>query len=259
MSRFWKTERERWAAPLAASKPRLQVGLPALDIRSRELYETQLPRGVRVPRFAPDRPPLNHWMPPYELLQHTYVPGQIILGKFAGEFLGHLDDRPMVTIASARAGKTSTVLEPNLYLYPGSMVVLDPKGELAPTAGLRRLLGHRVYLLDPFRQSGEASSSFNALGELDPASWTVVDDVKSITHALVVDNGDARSQHWNDSARTLLTGIILLALTFPEARTQSRDRSRIAVADLPAPSACGQSGGAEGESEGWQAGRRLLR
>jgi type IV secretion system protein VirD4 len=227
MSRFWKTERERWAAPLAASKPRLQVGLPALDMRSRELYETQLPRGVRVPRFAPDRPPLNHWMPPFELLQHTYVPGQIILGKIAGEFLGHLDDRPMVTVASARAGKTSTVLEPNLCLYPGSMVVLDPKGELAPTAGLRRLLGHRVYLLDPFRQSGEASSSYNALGEIDPASWTVVDDVKSITHALVVDNGDARSQHWNDSARTLLTGIILLALTFPEA-----ERNLVTVREL---------------------------
>jgi hypothetical protein len=45
---------------------------------------------------------------------YAFVPGQVILGKFAGRFLGHLDDRPMVTIAGARAGKTSTVLEPNL-------------------------------------------------------------------------------------------------------------------------------------------------
>ena len=50
--------------------------------------------------------------------------------------IGHIDDRPMVTIAGARAGKTSTVLEPNLLLYPGSMVVLDPKGELARTERL---------------------------------------------------------------------------------------------------------------------------
>jgi type IV secretory pathway TraG/TraD family ATPase VirD4 len=76
--------------------------------------------------------------------------------------------RTLVTIAGARAGKTSTVLEPNLSLYPGSCVVLDPKGELtARTAQLRHALGHNVYVLDPFGRSGIASSSFNALAELD--------------------------------------------------------------------------------------------
>lgn len=227
MSWFWKTERERWASRLALSQTEMRLGLPALDDRSRELYETQLPRGVRMPRFVPDRPPLNYWMPPHELLQHTYVPGQIILGKLAGQFLGHLDDRPMVTIAAARSGKTSTILEPNLYLYPGAMLVLDPKGELAPTARLRRALGHKVHVLDPFGQSDEPSASFNALDELDPESWTVVDDAKSIAHALIVDGGDARSQHWNDSARTLLLGIILLTLTLPES-----ERNLVTVREL---------------------------
>jgi type IV secretion system protein VirD4 len=227
MSWFWKTERERWASRAALSQTRSQMGLPALDESSRELYESRLPRGVRMPRFEPDRPPLNYWMPPHELLQHAYVPGQIILGKLGGQFLGHLDDRPVVTIASARSGKTSTVLEPNLYVYPGSMLNLDPKGELAPTARFRRLLGHNVHVLDPFGQSGEPSSSFNALDEIDPESRTVVDDVKSITHALVVDTGDARAQHWNDSARTLLLGIILLTLTFPE-----KERNLVTVREL---------------------------
>ena len=97
------------------------------------------------------------------------------------------------------------------------MLVLDPKGELARTARLRRALGHDVYVLDPFGQSGEPSACFNALAELDPESRTIVDDVASITHALIVDDGDARSRHWNDSARALLTGIILLTLTLPEA------------------------------------------
>ena len=165
-----------------------------------------LPRGVLVPRFLPDRPPVNYWMAPHELARHAFVPGQIILGKFAGRFLGHLDDRPMVTIAGARAGKTSTVLEPNLYLYPGSMLVLDPKGELARTATLRRALGHDVHVLDPFGQSGEASSCFNALAELDPESWTIVDDVASITQALIVDDGDGALKHWNDSARSAPQG-----------------------------------------------------
>lgn len=227
MSWFWKTERERWASPLALSQAQTHVGLPGLDSRSRELYETQLPRGVRLPRFVPDRPPLNYWMPPHELLQHAYVPGQIILGKLAGQLLGHLDDRPMVTAAAARSGKTSTILEPNLYLYPGSMLVLDPKGELAPTARVRRLLGHDVYVLDPFGQSAEPSAAFNALDELDPKSRTVVDDAKSITHALIPDSGEARSQHWNDSARALLLGIILLTLTLPKG-----ERNLVTVREL---------------------------
>jgi type IV secretion system protein VirD4 len=227
MSWFWKTERARWAAPLALSHPQRHVGLPAMDARSRELYEKALPRGVLVPRFTPDRPPVNHWMAPHELAGYQYQPGQIILGKFAGRFLGHLDDRPQVTIAGARAGKTSTILEPNLYLYPGSMLVLDPKGELSRTARLRRSLGHDVYVLDPFGQSGETSASINVLDELDPESWTIVDDVSSITHALIVDDGDARSRHWNDSARALLLGIILLVLTLPKG-----ERSLITAREL---------------------------
>lgn len=224
---FKKTEREKWVSPLVHSRPQQHLGLPALDVRSRELYERALPRNVLLPRFTPDRDPVNYWMPPHELAQHTYVPGQIILGKFAGRFLGHIDDRPQVTIAGARAGKTSTILEPNLYLYPGSMLVLDPKGELARTAAFRRALGHDVYVLDPFGQSDEPSACFNALDELDPESWTIVDDVASITHALIVDDGDAKSRHWTDSARALLSGIILLTMTLKEG-----ERNLITVREL---------------------------
>ena len=133
----------------------------------------------------------------------------------------------MVTIAGARAGKTSTILEPNLCLYPGSMIVLDPKGELASTAPLRAAMGHNVFVLDPFGQSGHRSACFNALAELDPDSWTIVDDVAAITHALVVDDGDSHAKHWVDSARALLGGIILLTLTLPKS-----ERHLITVREL---------------------------
>jgi type IV secretion system protein VirD4 len=198
-----------------------------MDVRSRTLYERDLPRSVLVPRFGADRPPVNYWMPPHELSRYAFQPGQIILGKFAGRFLGHLDDRPIITIAGARAGKTSTVLEPNLYLYPGSMLLLDPKAELSRFARLRRGLMHTVYVLDPFGQSGEASACFNALAELDPDSEAIVDDAASITQALIFDDGDARSKHWDNSARALLLGLILLTLTLPEA-----ERNLVTVREL---------------------------
>jgi type IV secretion system protein VirD4 len=224
---FKNNERKRWAAPLGPSITQAHVGLPALDARNRELYETALPRGVKMPRLTPDRPPRNNWMPVGDLLGHSYVPGQIILGKIAGRFIGHLDDRPMVTIAGARAGKTSTVLEPNLYLYPGSVLVLDPKGELARLAPLRAALGHKVHVLDPFGQSGQKGASFNPLAEIDPDNWTIVDDVASVAQALIVDDGDTRSKHWNDNARTLLLGICLLTLTLPP-----RERNLVTVREL---------------------------
>jgi type IV secretion system protein VirD4 len=209
------------------SSPQTHIGLPALELRDRELYERALPRRVMLPRLTPDRPPLNHWMAPHELSAYAYAPGQIILGRFAGRFLGYLDDRPLITIAGARAGKTSTILEPNLYLYPGSMLVFDPKGELSRTARFRRALGHEVHVLDPFGASAEPSASFNVLDELEPTLPTIVDDVAAITSALVVDDGDPRARHWIDNARRLLLGIILLVLTLPKA-----ERNLVSVRQL---------------------------
>jgi type IV secretion system protein VirD4 len=227
MAWFKPTERERWCSPHSLSQPQTYLGLPALDHRSRDLYERALPRNVLVPRFVLDRPPVNYWMSPRDLSRYRYLPGQIILGKLGNQLLGYLDDRPTVTIAGARAGKTSTILEPNLYLYPGSMLVLDPKGELTQAAILRRALGHDVYVLDPFGQSGQVSANFNVLAELDPKSWTIVDDVAAIAQAVIFDEGDARSKHWTDSARALLSGIILLTLMLPEA-----ERNLISVREM---------------------------
>src|SRR5260370_16516583 len=94
---FGPTEREKWASPAALSNPAAYVGLPALDSRSRELFETVLPRGVLVPRFVADRAPVNHWMPPHELLRYAFLPGQIILGKFPRPFLALLSHPPLLT------------------------------------------------------------------------------------------------------------------------------------------------------------------
>jgi type IV secretion system protein VirD4 len=214
---WFKSERQKWRTPVHLARLQDTPTLPGFDERSRELYGMALPRGVLLPRLEADRERVNYWMSPAELMKHRFQPGQIIVGKLANVYLGHLDDRPMVTIGGARAGKTSTVLEPNLHLYPGSMLVLDPKGELARAARFRRAMGHNVHVLDPFGQSGEPCASYNPLAELDPDSPSLIDDIVSITNALVPDNGDARSKHWNDSARMLLVGLILLTLSFPES------------------------------------------
>jgi type IV secretion system protein VirD4 len=212
------TEREKWGAKRALTVDRPSVGLPTLDRYGARLYGEALPRGVVVPRPNADRAPSNRWMSPQEVMRHRFMPGQLILGKLGDVPVGQMDDRPIATIAGARAGKSSTVLEPNLYLYPGSVLVLDPKGELAQeTAELRAASGHHVAVLDPFGQSGLRSACFNVLAELDPESDMVVDEVASLTNALIVEEGGSSSRHWTDSAKALLKGLILFALTLPKA------------------------------------------
>ncbi len=81
--------------------------------------------------------------------------------------IGRADDRHMITVAGSRAGKSSTVLIPNLKRHPGSCVVLDPKGELArATAAHRTRLGQRVFVLDPFGEVVPRSSCHNPFAEL---------------------------------------------------------------------------------------------
>ena len=225
---WFKSERQKWAMPAAETSDDVRPALPNFDPVSRDLFEKALPRGVLLPRLEPDRERENYWMSPYQLMRHSYVPGQLIIGKLAGTYLGHMDDRPLVTIAGARAGKTSTVLEPNLYLYPGSLLALDPKGELSRLAAkFRRAMGHNVYVLDPFGTSDEPTACFNPLDELNPDDPNIIDDIAAITNALVVDAGDARSQHWNNSARMLLVGIILLTLTLDRS-----ERNLVTVREL---------------------------
>jgi type IV secretion system protein VirD4 len=220
-------EREQWASRLPLVRPEFHVGMPALDPQSARLYQA-LPRNAMIARGEPDRPGVNHWARVGDALGRRFAPGQIILGKLAHAPIGYLDDRPLVTIAGARAGKTSTVLEPNLYLYPGSMVVLDPKGELArKTAAIRAACGHRVHVLDPFGQSGEETAHFNVMSELDPESEVIIDDVAAITQAIIVDDSDTKSKHWNDSARALLQGLILYTLSRDEL-----ERDLITVREL---------------------------
>lgn len=217
MAWWWEpSERDKWKTPVGVGRPAGRVGLPALDPRGAHLYGRALPRGVGIARDIADRRPVNRWMPPHALMGMRWQPGDILLGKLGATMIGQLDDRPIVTAGGARSGKTSTVLEPNLCLYPGSAVVLDPKGELArKTAGLRAALGHHVYVLDPFGQSGLPSARFNLMAELDPTSDLVIDDVATLTQAIIVDEGDSRARHWNDSARMVLMGLMLFALTLP--------------------------------------------
>lgn len=192
------------------------------------------PRGYGDERLR-ESPPRRTWHHPWSLKEEWLSkPGKIVLGRWqetefgdpdrAEAGPGSGDDRHIVTVAGSRAGKSSTVLIPNLLRYPGSAVILDPKGELArKTAGHRaETLGHSVAVLDPFGTSGWESASYNPLDDLDAESETYVDDVALIADACIIETKS--DPHWSDSAKTLISGLILYMTKAGGPRTLPRLR-----------------------------------
>lgn len=173
------------------------------------------PRGGRGSQSAEAKPvPSSHWQPPESVEASDfwrYQPGGVFLGWSGSVPIGVKDDRHLLTIAGARAGKTSTVLIPNLMLYEGSALVLDPKGELASKTADHRasVLGHTVHVLDPWGLSGVTAAKYDPLADLRAGHPDdLVDDAALIAEALISDSGE-NNAHWTESARAFLRALML--------------------------------------------------
>ncbi|MGD9785929.1 MAG: type IV secretory system conjugative DNA transfer family protein [Hyphomicrobiaceae bacterium] len=166
------------------------------------------------------------WAHPWQLGPGwTWLPRGVLLGHWQGRLLGRDDDRHVVTVAGSRAGKSSTVLIPNLLRYPGSALVLDPKGELArATAERRRDMGQRVHILDPFGEVGETSAQHNPFDELGQGrTGHIAADAAQIADALIISNN--KDPHWTDSAKNLVRGIALHLLATTSKATLRQVRA----------------------------------
>ncbi len=138
----------------------------------------------------------------------------ILLGYAGGRVIGHADDRHILTVAGSRAGKSVALLVPALLTYEGSVIVIDPKGDLARiTARARKDMGQRIIILDPFGVTAVRTSSFNPLAELDPDSPTVVEDAGLVADSLIIQS--QHDAHFTETARGKVKTVILFVLTLP--------------------------------------------
>ena len=171
-------------------------------------------------------------------------PGSILLGRSAygrDWKIGLKDDRHLLTIASTGGGKGRSAIIPNLLTWPGSALVIDPKGtNAAVTAGRRGwgrgrvtdCMGQDVHIFDPFGVVSFVadSASFNPLAQLDPKSDRIVEDIWKIADALVVSDPHTAA-HWDDSARSLISGLIAHVLTAEPEETRTLGRVRDLLTD----------------------------
>lgn len=154
----------------------------------------------------------------------------------AGLYLGLLDGQPLfysgkahlLTCAPARQGKGIGFVIPNLLHYQGSVIVTDPKGELAAvTASHRRVyFGQDVAVFNPWGLHGLPQHRINPLEILitmasQPAAQRgLTDEVKAVVMQLYPEPEDARNQYFREGSRTIMRAVLLyLALCAPQRCT----------------------------------------
>lgn len=164
-----------------------------------------------------------------------YAPGRLFLGALPDDrsvAVGRPDDRHIVTIAGSRTGKSSTALLPNLKLWPGSVLAIDPKGELARIASGWRAGFGRVVVLDPFKVTDQTEAhGWNPFDELRrlPADL-VPDEASLIADALIVEDS-RQDSHWVQAGRNLVRALVLYLTTLDGEVSLTDLRSFLASGD----------------------------
>jgi type IV secretory pathway TraG/TraD family ATPase VirD4 len=171
------------------------------------------------------------WADPAEVEErYPYRDGTVWLGRSGSEGrmpLGYLDDRHVCLVGGSRGGKGTTSIIPALITWPGSLCVVDPKGENATITAARRGagsahckgMGQTVKVLDPFQSAQVADGlrgRFNPLDTLDPKAEETIDEAGRIADAIVVvHEGGTNDPFWDESARAMVKGLLLHVLTSP--------------------------------------------
>ncbi|MEZ6123020.1 MAG: type IV secretory system conjugative DNA transfer family protein [Planctomycetaceae bacterium] len=124
----------------------------------------------------------------------------------------YADDSHLMTFAPTGSGKGRGVIIPTLLSYPGSVVVVDPKGEnYAVTARRRREMGQKVVVLDPFGRAtrgSEQADSFNVF-DLFKLPRTILDaDAHMLAWQLAAGNAFSRDPFWDNVGTGFLFGLI---------------------------------------------------
>lgn len=156
-----------------------------------------------------------HWAKHRDLKQAGLLGSDgIILGRFGGQLLRHKSDKHLLTLAPNRAGKGVSSIIPNLLTWPGSVIVIDPKGENAiVTARHRHEMGQAVHVLDPWGITGLPRARFNPLLTLGADSIDLSEDAALLADGLVLPGTKADDEFWNGEARSLLAGLLMHIVT----------------------------------------------
>ena len=126
-------------------------------------------------------------------------------------YLRHDGPEHILAFAPTRSGKGVGLVIPTLLAWEESAVIYDIKGEnWAKTAGFRARQGQMCFKFSPVEDG--SSSRFNPLAEVRLFTPRDVSDAQNIAGMIIRSGEDSpMERHWEDSAVSLTTGMILHA------------------------------------------------
>jgi type IV secretion system protein VirD4 len=151
----------------------------------------------------------------------------VVIGRYNGQVLTFPGQQFVLVAAPTRSGKGVGIVIPNLLSYQGSMVVLDIKQENYDyTAGYRsRVLEQNCWLFNPFADERDENKvaqprthRYNFLEAIESPPFRI-GDILSLGQSLWPTGG--KDSFWNDSARNLFLGIVLVLLELRDAKAGS--------------------------------------
>jgi type IV secretion system protein VirD4 len=112
--------------------------------------------------------------------------------------------------APTGVGKGVSFVVPQLLSCPDSTVVVDFKGELAQITAehRRKVFGHRIILLDPFRVVTQTPDSFNPLDFIDRENPQALDECRDLAESQVIRTGQEKDPHWADVAEVWIAALV---------------------------------------------------
>ena len=127
------------------------------------------------------------------------------------QYLRHNGPEHVLAFAPTRSGKGVGLVIPTLLAWEESAVIYDIKGEnWAKTAGFRASRGQLCFKFSPVEDG--TSSRFNPLAEVRLFTPRDVSDAQNVADMIIRSGEDSpMERHWEDSAASLTTGMILHA------------------------------------------------
>ena len=127
------------------------------------------------------------------------------------QYLRHNGPEHVLAFAPTRSGKGVGLVIPTLLAWEESAVIYDIKGEnWAKTAGFRASRGQLCFKFSPVEEG--TSSRFNPLAEVRLFTPRDVSDAQNVADMIIRSGEDSpMERHWEDSAASLTTGMILHA------------------------------------------------
>jgi type IV secretion system protein VirD4 len=136
----------------------------------------------------------------------------ILIGRMGEDYIRFGGGSHVAVYAPTESGKSVSISIPNAFAWPGSLVVLDVKGEVfEKTAGHRAAMGQKIYRFDP-ASDDECSHRWDPFASIDRHSHRRFRQISRQANMLfpemnTVGSSANNGKFWDDAGRQAFTAV----------------------------------------------------